>query len=105
MQSHPLIFCITFCISIGLIFFPLNPQYTFRSVPHTYRAIGNKMHTIFHQTEDIIPHEYANLSLLVRRIIFKFAVTILLILLIKKIHETTAPIPYMQPGLPPYCSR
>ena len=34
MQSHPLIFCITFCISIGLIFFPLNPQYTFRSVPH-----------------------------------------------------------------------
>ncbi len=35
MQSHPLIFCITFCISIGLIFFPLNPQYTFRSVPHT----------------------------------------------------------------------
>lgn len=36
MQSHPLIFCITFCISIGLIFFPLNPQYTFRSVPHTY---------------------------------------------------------------------
>lgn len=59
----------------------------------------------FHQTEDIIPHEYANLSLLVRRIIFKFAVTILLILLIKKIHETTAPIPYMQPGLPPYCSR
>ena len=36
MQSHPLIFCITFCISIGLIFFPLNPQYTFRSVPHTF---------------------------------------------------------------------
>ena len=36
MQSHPLIFCITFCISIGLIFFPLNPQYTFRSVPHRY---------------------------------------------------------------------
>ncbi|EHG99692.1 hypothetical protein HMPREF9441_02405 [Paraprevotella clara YIT 11840] len=36
MQSHPLIFCITFCISIGLIFFPLNPQYTFRSVPHKY---------------------------------------------------------------------
>lgn len=36
MQSHPLIFCITFCISIGLIFFPLNPQYTFRSVPHTW---------------------------------------------------------------------
>ena len=36
MQSHPLIFCITFCISIGLIFFPLNPQYTFRSVPHIY---------------------------------------------------------------------
>ena len=35
MQSHPLIFCITFCISIGLIFFPLNPQYTFRSVPHS----------------------------------------------------------------------
>jgi acyl-CoA synthetase (AMP-forming)/AMP-acid ligase II len=34
LQSHPLIFCITFCISIGLIFFPLNPQYTFRSVPH-----------------------------------------------------------------------
>jgi CRP-like cAMP-binding protein len=37
LQSHPLIFCITFCISIGLIFFPLNPQYTFRSVPHTRR--------------------------------------------------------------------
>lgn len=36
MQSHPLIFCITFCISIGLIFFPLNPQYTFRSVPHKH---------------------------------------------------------------------
>lgn len=40
MQSHPLIFCITFCISIGLIFFPLNPQYTFRSVPHTTEEIG-----------------------------------------------------------------
>ena len=39
MQSHPLIFCITFCISIGLIFFPLNPQYTFRSVPHTLKAV------------------------------------------------------------------
>lgn len=38
MQSHPLIFCITFCISIGLIFFPLNPQYTFRSVPHRQRV-------------------------------------------------------------------
>ena len=38
MQSHPLIFCITFCISIGLIFFPLNPQYTFRSVPHSDKA-------------------------------------------------------------------
>ena len=37
MQSHPLIFCITFCISIGLIFFPLNPQYTFRSVPHNWK--------------------------------------------------------------------
>lgn len=41
MQSHPLIFCITFCISIGLIFFPLNPQYTFRSVPHIFTA-GNE---------------------------------------------------------------
>ncbi|MRY95465.1 hypothetical protein GKD67_19965 [Parabacteroides distasonis] len=41
MQSHPLIFCITFCISIGLIFFPLNPQYTFRSVPHR-RSIWKK---------------------------------------------------------------
>ena len=40
MQSHPLIFCITFCISIGLIFFPLNPQYTFRSVPHTQSLPG-----------------------------------------------------------------
>lgn len=40
MQSHPLIFCITFCISIGLIFFPLNPQYTFRSVPHN-NAVGD----------------------------------------------------------------
>lgn len=39
MQSHPLIFCITFCISIGLIFFPLNPQYTFRSVPHTTHSV------------------------------------------------------------------
>lgn len=42
MQSHPLIFCITFCISIGLIFFPLNPQYTFRSVPHTTISIKAK---------------------------------------------------------------
>lgn len=44
MQSHPLIFCITFCISIGLIFFPLNPQYTFRSVPHkwAYKPEGIK---------------------------------------------------------------
>ena len=41
MQSHPLIFCITFCISIGLIFFPLNPQYTFRSVPHTWDNKGD----------------------------------------------------------------
>ena len=40
MQSHPLIFCITFCISIGLIFFPLNPQYTFRSVPHIWFYLG-----------------------------------------------------------------
>ena len=40
LQSHPLIFCITFCISIGLIFFPLNPQYTFRSVPHSCRNIA-----------------------------------------------------------------
>ena len=40
MQSHPLIFCITFCISIGLIFFPLNPQYTFRSVPHRFIRPG-----------------------------------------------------------------
>lgn len=40
MQSHPLIFCITFCISIGLIFFPLNPQYTFRSVPHIFSYVG-----------------------------------------------------------------
>lgn len=35
MQSHPLISCTTFCISIGLNPFPSNPQYTFRSVPHT----------------------------------------------------------------------
>ena len=34
MQSHPLISCTTFCISIGLKSFSLNPQYTFRSVPH-----------------------------------------------------------------------
>ncbi|RGI05024.1 hypothetical protein DW683_04680 [Bacteroides sp. AM25-34] len=34
MQSHPLIHCTTFCISIGLMSFSPNPQYTFRSVPH-----------------------------------------------------------------------
>lgn len=34
MQSHPLIPCTTFCISIGLMSFSPNPQYTFRSVPH-----------------------------------------------------------------------
>lgn len=34
MQSHPSIFRTTICISIGLISFSFNPQYTFRSVPH-----------------------------------------------------------------------
>ena len=36
MQSHPSIFRTTICISIGLISFSFNPQYTFRSVPHKY---------------------------------------------------------------------
>lgn len=51
MQSHPLIFCITFCISIGLIFFPLNPQYTFRSVPHTGEEAGQIKGNLRSRTE------------------------------------------------------
>ncbi|RJV09397.1 hypothetical protein DWZ41_20315 [Bacteroides sp. AF32-15BH] len=39
MQSHPLIPCTTFCISTGLMSFSPNPQYTFRSVPHTYHLM------------------------------------------------------------------
>ena len=56
MQSHPLIFCITFCISIGLIFFPLNPQYTFRSVPHIYAsyAAGKQIDI----KVDLMPEDY-----------------------------------------------
>ena len=42
MQSHPLISCTTFCISIGLKSFSLNPQYTFRSVPHIREGLPTK---------------------------------------------------------------
>ncbi|KAB3906183.1 hypothetical protein GAQ52_18195 [Bacteroides uniformis] len=42
MQSHPLISCTTFCISIGLTSFSPNPQYTFRSVPHKSKGIAQK---------------------------------------------------------------
>lgn len=40
MQSHPSIFRTTICISIGLISFSFNPQYTFRSVPHNWGKEG-----------------------------------------------------------------
>ena len=42
MQSHPLISCTTFCISIGLTSFSPNPQYTFRSVPHNYSKLDTR---------------------------------------------------------------
>lgn len=54
MQSHPLIFCITFCISIGLIFFPLNPQYTFRSVPHSSHFSKADVEWLSRKQEELI---------------------------------------------------
>uniref|UniRef100_UPI003AF16699 hypothetical protein n=3 Tax=Barnesiella intestinihominis TaxID=487174 RepID=UPI003AF16699 len=50
LQSHPLISCTTFCISIGFISFPPNPQYTFRSVPHIF----------FKLLISIFVHDYKN---------------------------------------------